>query len=154
MFEAIKICWRTKEWGKGTPDVARIDKMFAMAEWLSPYYTMNALYLTQNHHFWLFRNDQGKCVMRCKEWAEDNWLSEEVVLLHSLPAGRPLLVKPDPKKVDLIGLRKTVNDAHEIFALTNTEESCWNNFVSLEEQKFESWTKYRDFPESGCFEVL
>uniref|UniRef100_A0A915IIC3 SET domain-containing protein n=1 Tax=Romanomermis culicivorax TaxID=13658 RepID=A0A915IIC3_ROMCU len=122
-------------------DAVRLRKIYALREWLIPF-SNKLKNLHPYHHFWFFRDGNGKAVMKFKKWATDAYSLKNLIILNNLPQSSPLLIVPSKEKVDFIKLQQTVLKAEQVGALTKEEKEEWSNFLTNEEEYFAKYAGY------------
>lgn len=70
------------------------------------------------------------------------WSKNELTVLKSIPSDTPLIVKPNPDKLFLSLLRKTVADGASIGALNEEEINEWHAFLANEDRMSQIYDEY------------
>ncbi len=110
LCHAIVHCFRKDdvelvEGGVMQAKAVRLPCVWALREWIQPH-SRGLKNLHAYHQFEFIRNEEGKCVMRAKQWVGTQW-TEPIVVLKSLPTEPPELIKPNYDAVNISQLRKT-----------------------------------------------
>jgi len=123
------------------PDVYEVTQMYDYKSWLEPF----TLQLS-NHiypHAFKFEEKEGTVQMFYKSWASDElWLPNEdsgLVVLSSVPTGRPSLLRPDYKKsLEILELANKVEKCH--VRLDICQRGCWREYLSSEQEMRKLWS--------------